>query len=230
VNTWKCSCGLENSVDRLNCELLSSSKVTNHSFNMTLAAINALEIVAVGVKLAYRANLAGRRFEMTDREDKFAKFFQHELSLIADMPIGKLNEHRAELEEILFEAKARLTAIDEKHRTEKAKLSTSQRDWLTTRDNSEVTKDAINVVQMRKSRMSKADKLREQLKAAGFEEEDIKTTISAVENRVTNKGMRAITFQSNKPKPVVEQLKPANPDGNKPMNANVFTSFFNKEK
>lgn len=133
---------------------------------------------------------------MTPEEELFAKFYNHEKILVKDMDDGMLREHRAELQKIAFEAKARLVAADDANRERKAK--TTNKEWLVTDQNPQLTdSDRINVVKVRKERMSKMDKLREQLKSAGIDDATIKEMVGNLENKATNSKLKTITF--NKP-------------------------------
>lgn len=151
----------------------------------------AFNAVRVGFKVA-----AERRLEMTPQEELFAKFYNHEKVLIKDMDMIQLREHREELQKISFEARARLTAADEELKEKKAK--TSNKEWLVTDTQQPYdVSQAINVVKQRAIRMSKMDKLREQLAKAGIDEVTIKEMVGNLEKKATDKTLKTVTF--NKP-------------------------------
>lgn len=139
---------------------------------------------------------AERGKNMTPQEELFAKFYNHEKVLVKDMDFLQLREHREELQTIAFEAKARLVAADDETRERKAK--TANKEWLVTDTQQPYdVSAAINVVKTRASRMSKMDKLREQLKTAGIEESTINEMIGNLEKKATDGKLKTVTF--NKP-------------------------------
>jgi hypothetical protein len=133
---------------------------------------------------------------MTPQEELFAKFYNSERILVKDMDISQLREHRDELSRIAFEAKARLVASDDETRERKAK-STKVSDWTLSQTDNQVTSDAINVVKVRKERMSKMDTMRAQLLKAGIDETTVNEMIKNLERTATTKNLKTITF--NKP-------------------------------
>lgn len=136
---------------------------------------------------------------MTPQEELFAKFYNHEKVLVKDMDVVQLREHREELQKIAFEAKARLVAADDEARERKAK--TSNKEWLVTDAKPDYdVSNAINVVKKRAERMSKMDKLRKQLEAAGIDEATIKEMVGNLEKKATEGKLKTVTFQ----KPTVE--------------------------
>lgn len=139
---------------------------------------------------------------MTPNEELFKEFYNHEKLLVADMDISKLREHREKLSQIAFEAKARLLAADDEDRERKAKHSSQTRQWLVSSDaDKQLSSDAINAVDARKKRMNKVDKLRQQLKDSGIDDETIKIMMANVERNATEKNLKAVTFE----RPVTEQ-------------------------
>lgn len=130
---------------------------------------------------------------MTEQEELFAKFYNHEKILVKDMDYIQLKTHREELQTIAFEAKARLVAADDETRERKAK--TSNKEWLVTDTNPNMNvSDAINVVKTRAARMSKMDKLREQLKTAGIDSATINEMVRNLESKATDGKLKTITF------------------------------------
>lgn len=114
------------------------------------------------------------------------------------MDIIQLREHRAELSKVAFEAKARLVAADDETRSRTAK--TKSKDWLTTIEGDQVSSDAINVIETRKKRMSKMDRLRAQLVAAKIDEATINEMIGNLEKTATADNLRTVTFKVEKTK------------------------------
>ena len=133
---------------------------------------------------------------MTSQEEHFAKLYNHEKVLVKDMDHIKLTEHRGELQDICFEAKARLVAADDEMRERKAK--TSNKEWLVTDTTQPYDVSAsINIVKTRQARMSKMDKLRDQLVKAGIDEDTIRQMVGNLEKKATDSKLKTVTF--NKP-------------------------------
>jgi len=184
--SWLCNCGLINNGLNQNCSAAKTNEypVKEHrqissntpDFLMSVVAAKDLGI-------------------MTPQEELFAKFYNQEKILVKDMDTPTLREHRDTLAQIALEAKARLVADDDETRERTAK--TKSKEWLVTADSSQVSSDAINAVKTRAARMSKMDKLRMQLLAAGIDEVTVKEMVSNLERKVTEKNVKAITF--NKP-------------------------------
>jgi len=173
-----------------------------------------------------QAIVAGKGLDVTPQEELFAKFYNHEKILVKDMDLVQLREHRESLSTVAFEAKARLVAADDEGKERRAK--TNNKEWLVTTDNEVVTSDAINAVKVRSARMSKMDKLREQLLAAGIDGELANEMVRNLESKATEKNVKAITFKSDKVKtaPVVIIVKPI--EETKPFNPTSL-SFLRKE-
>jgi hypothetical protein len=157
----------------------------------------AFDWVQTGLKIAMRvAEESGKEMTMTPQEELFAKFYNHEKVLVKDMDHIQLRTHREELQEIAFEAKARLVAADDETRERKAK--TNNKEWLVTDTQQPYdVSAAINVVKTRAARMSKMDKMRKQLEDAGIDNETIKVMIGNLEQKATDTKLKTVTF--NKP-------------------------------
>jgi SOS response regulatory protein OraA/RecX len=130
---------------------------------------------------------------MTPQEELFQTLYNHEKLLVKDMEIIKLREHREELSKIAFEAKARLVAADDEMRERTAK--TKNKDWLTSVNTDQATSDAINVIETRKKRMSKMDKLRADLKKSGIDDATINDMIRGLEAKATESTLKQVTFK-----------------------------------
>ena len=160
---------------------------------------------------------AGKGKVMTPQEELFAKFYNHEKVLVKDMDHIQLREHREQLQTIAFEAKARLVAADDETRERKAK--TSNKEWLVTDTTQPYdVSAAINVVKTRQARMSKMDKLRDQLQKAGIDEATIKEMVGNLEKKATDSKLKTVTF--NKPATEVSavQVKASKPEDSVPFN------------
>jgi len=159
---------------------------------------------------------AGKGKVMTPQEELFAKFYNHEKVLVKDMDHIVLREHREQLQTIAFEAKARLVAADDETRERKAK--TSNKEWLVTDTTQPYdVSAAINVVKTRQARMTKMDKLRDQLQKAGIDEATIKEMVGNLEKKATDSKLKTVTF--NKPATEVSavQVKASKPEDSKPF-------------
>lgn len=115
-------------------------------------------------------------------EEKYelhAKFFAEETTFIKDKSYDEIEERIKELEDIIFRAKAFLSADTEKQRKSKADMTREQRDKLIDNPSLSVS-DAISTVKKRADRMSKAEKLIEDMRAAGVDEAAIKLLMADV--------------------------------------------------
>jgi hypothetical protein len=150
------------------------------------------------------------RFYMTEQEQLFAKFYNHEKVLVKDMDHIQLKDHREELQKIAFEAKARLVAADDEARERKAK--TSNKEWLVTDTQPDVNvSDAINVVKVRQARMSKMDKLRKQLQDAGIDSATINEMVRNLESKATDNKLKTVTFNVPSTEVSAVQVKESKP-------------------
>lgn len=103
----------------------------------------------------------------SDKIELHTRFFNEEKILYSSMDATQRIEHRSTLAMLIFEARARMNAVDSIDREDRAKLSKDGKEWLVT--NSDVTVSAaINEPKIRKERMSKADKLRESMASLGL--------------------------------------------------------------
>jgi hypothetical protein len=138
--------------------------------------------------------------DMTDEEKLFAKFYNEDVILVKDMDDAILREHRKELSEIAFEAKARLVATDDEIRTRNGKNG-KHKEWLTSITSDEVSSDVINAVKVRASRMSKMDKMRKDLLAAGIDKDTVDEMVRNMERKATEAAVKTLTFKSPEAKP-----------------------------
>jgi ribosomal protein L12E/L44/L45/RPP1/RPP2 len=135
---------------------------------------------------------------MTPNEELFATYYNRGKILVKDMDDTSLREHRLSLWQIATEAKAQLLASDDEVRERAAKKSTKDKEWLASVDADFNTSDLINVVEKRKARMSKMDKLEAQLLAAGIDEATVKTMVSQLERKATDQKVKSLSFKTSK--------------------------------
>lgn len=194
--SWLCSCGIRNSGTNESCAAIKTTAWKERA-HYQVSANSPDWIMAV---------LAAKELNMTPQEELFAKFYNHEKILVKDMDHIQLKEHRDELQKIAFEAKARLVAADDENRERKAKAS--NKEWLVTDAKPDYdVSNAINVVKTRAARMSKMDKLREQLQKAGIEEATIKEMIGNLEKKATDGKLKTVTFNKPSQELAVVQVK-----------------------
>lgn len=214
INGWECKyCKLYNDLLTPHCKscyVYRPDWVTNQ--------IVALKTIERGIFLQFEIGI-----NMTEQEKLFQDFYNHEKLLVKDMDIHKLREHREELSKIAFEAKARLVAADDETRERTAK--TKGKEWLTSVQGDQVSSDAINVIETRKKRMSKMDKLRADLqKIEGMTEETINEMIRGMEKKATESNLKTVTFKKTTEEIGVVQVEV------KPKESNPFdpTALFGK--
>jgi len=124
--------------------------------------------------------------QLTDNEELFSKFFNSEMVLISAMSEAEKIDHIKELEEIAFEAKARLTAAKSNQRDSAARRRVGSEWSISAIEPDQTTSDTINRVKLREKRMSKLDKTRAQLEKLGLEKKDIDVMISAMQKTASN--------------------------------------------
>ena len=189
--------------------MVSIDAVDDAAFN------SAFDIIQAGWKYA-----AGKEnIILTPQEELFAKFYNHEKVLVKDMDHVQLKEHREQLQTIAFEAKARLVAADDESRERKAK--TTNKDWLTTDDFVKDT-DLINIPKVRQARMTKMDKLRDQLTKAGIDEATIKEMVGNLEKKATDTKLKTVTFNKPTTETSAVQVKVAKVVDSKPFDLSTL--------
>lgn len=106
-----------------------------------------------------------------DKLELHAKFYNSESIQVAAMDMLQIEERIRDLESIIFEAKAYHNAVSDEKRKRVAKLKLENKEWLITPDGNDPTlTDAI--VANKRKRVSKADKLLEQMKSLGVANAD----------------------------------------------------------
>lgn len=201
---WKCSCGIVNNGLNKRCAGIGQAIIKYPGEHKPVTE-NAYDIVERWVLYERPMRwlnevLSKLEVKMTDSENLFAKFFNHEALLVKDMDAPTLRAHEEELAAVAFEAKARLSAIDKHKRERNAKLKTEQKEWLVSPEHVDhLVTDAINVVEARKKRLSKADKLNEALKKMPWlDDKTRQEMMKNVEKRATESQMNLVTFVSKK--------------------------------
>jgi hypothetical protein len=97
---------------------------------------------------------------LTPQEELFAQLFNHEKILVRDMDTLTLRAHREELSKIAFEARARLTAVDDEDNSRKKKAQGDKPTGFARSVNTdETTTNAINTVKERQKRLSGKEKM-----------------------------------------------------------------------
>jgi len=182
---------------------------------------------------------------MTPQEELFAQLFNHEKSLVKDMDTLSLRAHREELSKIAFEARARLTAVDdeEQGRKRKSAKANGPAGFERNLNIDEATTEAINTIKERQKRLTGKEKMLANLislyeKGGMSHEEAEKTATSAmgagnILARLKDKeskdiikdeaGLRSPLSQENGftiKNPSEQQIKPTTP---------IFNPFAKKE-
>lgn len=117
---------------------------------------------------------------MTPQEELFSKLFNHEKVLVKDMDTLVLRAHREDLSKIAFEARARLTAVDDEEKTRKNKSNNSKPTGFERSVNTdEATTNAINNVKERQKKLTKAEKILAGLEKLGINTADAEKLMSA---------------------------------------------------
>lgn len=97
---------------------------------------------------------------MTPQEELFSQLFNHEKILVKDMEMLELRAHREQLVKIAFEAKVRLSAVDDTEKERRNKSNVGKPTGFSRSVNiDESTTNAINNIKERKQRMTKTEKI-----------------------------------------------------------------------
>src|SRR5437870_2773844 len=107
------------------------------------------------------AHLVRGLTSMTPQEELFSQLFNHEKVLVKDMDTLTLRAHREQLAQIAFEARARLTAVDDEENGRKRQNAPAKgvTGFARSVGTDETTTNAINVVKERQKRMTAAEKV-----------------------------------------------------------------------
>lgn len=150
---------------------------------------------------------AETEFLVTPQEELFAEFFNSEKAVVADMSILELRAHREELAKIAFEARARLTAVDDEERSRKAKAQREKgpTGFSTSLQTDEITSEAINRVKERQKKLTKQEKTVEGLVKLGMDRKDAEKLVSAgtILARIKDKAAIQAPINSELSRPVI---------------------------
>lgn len=173
--SWECNCGLINAGG---LESPSRACAGINQVTIGLADSEHYQISPSKLDSVLYWTRNRRMKELTENEEKFAQFFNAESVLVSAMSEIELVEHIQELEEIAFEAKARLTAAKTKSRDNSAKKRLGGEWSISPTQPDQTVTDTINRVKLRANRMTKLDKMRAKLSALGLEEKEIDSMIN----------------------------------------------------
>jgi len=173
INSWTCfQCNLYNDILTVHCKDCSANRPLN---------LSRIASVIKYKRLGLNLTSAEKQMAETDRIELHTKFYNHEKPLYSSMSFEQRRAHRDEIALILLEGRARMNAIDDVDRDENAKRGPKGREWLTSNQNqAELGTDAISQPKIRKDRMSKADKLAEEMAKLGLSKADIDKALGAV--------------------------------------------------
>lgn len=120
---------------------------------------------------------------MTPQEQLFSELFNHEKVLVKDMDILVLRAHREELAKIAFEARARLTAVDDEENGRKKKAKDSDPNkpsgFSRSLNTDDKTSEMINTIKERQKGLSKIEKIIEGLIKLGYSRSEAESKMSA---------------------------------------------------
>lgn len=120
---------------------------------------------------------------MTPQEQLFSELFNHEKVLVKDMDILVLRAHREELAKIAFEARARLTAVDDEENGRKKKAKDSDPNkpsgFSRSLNTDDKTSEMINTIKERQKGLSKIEKIVEGLIKLGYSRSEAEGKMSA---------------------------------------------------
>jgi hypothetical protein len=144
------------------------------------------------------------------------KYFNEEMMLISEMNDEQILVQRNELASIIFESRARMNAHDENDRVKRAKKTKDGKSWLIPSDSiSPNITDGINAVKERKKKMSREDKLKEQMKTWGIQDTD--EILGKIESRKSNGSVNSSTSRTHIPNvtpAVINTTKDEKPNSN----------------
>ncbi len=133
-----------------------------------------LVLELASIQIAYERNptrLQDYLMAEKTKIEKHTEFFNSGMILYSQMEFTQRREWRDKLADIILEARANLSAADRVDAEESSKLGPDGRAWLITND--EGGSDKLNAPKIRKERMSKMDKLAEDMAKLGLNKDDI---------------------------------------------------------
>lgn len=222
--TWICQCGLVNVNANTYC---AACIFTNPRFSKRteIGDFDSYDELLTSVRL----HSLRRLIDMTPQEELFAKLFNHEIEFVKDMSILEIRAHREELARITYEGSVRIRAVDhvEKERIKAKKISEGPTGIERNKNVDEQTSQAINVVKERQKRLTKLDKIKENLlKIDGMD-------ASFVEGLMKNKNILEATKQraQNTSEPIMpEETVKQIEEANKQMEKKEFVNPFSKKR
>lgn len=146
-----------------------------------------------------------------DKKDLFVKFYNPAKISVSTLTDEKLAEHISQLEDILIEAKANLSAATDERRERVSKSRNKQFTISSDLNSSNAVTDAIEAVKTRQKRMSKLDKIKQQLEDIGIDQEEIERTVRRIQTKATEKQVEKVNFEA-KPKKTTEVEFKSNPE------------------
>lgn len=96
---------------------------------------------------------------MTPQEELFKELFNHEKLLVKDMTILELRAHREELSKVAYEARARLTAVDDEEDNRKKKDAPKGQGFSRNLNTDETTTNSINTIKERQKKLTGKEKV-----------------------------------------------------------------------
>lgn len=156
-----------------------------------------LQVAVIAIDISLESlRRTGEFYPMTeDRVELHAKFFNGSVVLCEQMTDEQLESYIKELSNICFQGRAQLNGAEHVKRKRNALLSPKSREWLVSADQSEAVSDALNQIKERKSRMSKADKLKEAMVSLGLADADVSSLIGKVEKTARTENIGSITYK-----------------------------------
>lgn len=158
--TWNCSCGLNwvNLVTQ--CQYCKTKRGTFEPFDSIDEALSGIRLDKIDRSIHLYLSKDWKDNPMTPQEQLFSDLFNHEKLLVKDMDTLALRAHREELAHIAFEARARLTAVDDEEKTRRNKSNNGKpRGFETSINIDEASTNAINTIRERQNKLSKKEKM-----------------------------------------------------------------------
>jgi hypothetical protein len=197
--SWICPiCGVNNVNVNKFCANASHKKVERSETFEPFDSID--EIISL-----HRIRLIDRLIGelMTPQEELFSKLFNHEKLLVKDMDLLTLRAHREELAQMAYEARARLSAVDDEEKSRKKKNGPQGPTGFQRSLNiDDVTSDAINNVKERQKKLTRSESVRAGLlKIMSVEDADKAMAARNISDkvRVQNHTKPAASSTENKP-------------------------------
>lgn len=169
---WKCSCGIINAGGAISEHRCAGIDYFTNEQHLQINASTFDSVLYWTRERTWNS--------LTNDENRFAQFFNAEMVLFSSMTEIEQIEHIQELEDIAFEAKARLTAAKTVQRDNEAKRKLKDKQWLVTATDVNVPSDSdlINKPKIRAQKMSKLDKMKDKLVALGLSDKEVESMLS----------------------------------------------------